>query len=133
MREPTVSGVAFQKEMGLSAAPSCRKRFAQRRCSKMKGTTTDGFPARNAECVVPAPPWWTTADEHGATRIVPLSPERAFPKRMATFSDEGDKAAGDPPSSGLVVPRFLQGRPGLRWWWPSPLLMRARAAISWER
>jgi hypothetical protein len=30
--------------------------------------TTDGTPACVADCVVPAPPWWTTARQRGKIR-----------------------------------------------------------------
>ena len=71
-------GVAFQNETNAGAAPICWSRLAHSFCSKMKGKTTDGRPARSsnarscADCVVKRP------------EITPLPPR--MPNTVMHFS-----------------------------------------------
>ena len=77
------------------------------------GTTTEGTPARVAECVVPEPPWWTTSEGKANCEACRRQRRNGMAARTCPFRSNPDKATAASRDGGnqfLPHPSFIEAR-----------------------
>mmetsp|Transcript_61658 Transcript_61658/g.175141 ORF Transcript_61658/g.175141 Transcript_61658/m.175141 type:complete len:222 (+) Transcript_61658:1151-1816(+) len=86
MAATSLSVVSFAKGHGGGPTPALLTTSPQKCWSPKKGTMKVGSPKRSPAATVPAPPWWTAAEQRGRSQECGQLPRRCTPSGGAVPS-----------------------------------------------